>query len=280
MDIGFLLANNPILQPEVFYITKGEFVHWGATAVVERLPSGAIIKSPVLGGSPAEMDIGRRKMQVELHVYRRIHEDYPDHPRIPKIIHWYPATCCLSMEFLENGNLAEFMERTPDCDISLDLRLRWAKHAAEALQVLHSLHIIHCDVVPRNFLVDSELNLKICDLGGGSMNGIAPLAMADVRYLPPNYDMTARPLLSDDLFSIGSLIYFIMTGKHPYEGRRKEWVQHLYDTGRFPDTANVICGDVIKKCWNNEFETAQAIYDALPFRPNASCMPQLVAETA
>jgi serine/threonine protein kinase len=280
MDLGFLPINNPILYPEVFYITKGEFVHWGATAVVERLPSGAIIKSPFVTGSRDQLEVGRRKMQAEVHVYRRIHENYPDHPRIPKVIHWYPATSCLSMEFLENGNLAAFMERTPDRDIPLDLRLRWAKHAAEAVQVLHSLRIIHCDVVPQNFLLDSELNLKICDLGGGSVDGWAALTMADVRYLPPHYDMTAHSFFSDDLFSIGSLIYFIMTGKHPYESRRKEWVEHLYDTGRFPDTAYVICGDVIEKCWKNEFETAQAIYDALPFRPDASCMPQLVAETA
>lgn len=265
MDPGLLLANYPN-PPQVLYVTKGHFVHWGGTAVVERLPSGTIIKSPAPGGSAFQEEARRIGMLNELQIYQKIYERYSDHPRIPRVFDWYPESCCLTMEFLENGSLETFMERNLSRGIPLLPRLRWAKQAAEALQVLHSLHIIHCDIFPRNFLLDSEFNLKICDFGGASLNGIDPMAVADTRYLHPRFDWRRPPVFGDDLFSLGSLIYFIMAGEHPYKDVPSGQVEQMYDAYRFPDVSRLFCGDIIVKCWNRRFETAQAVFEVLSNR--------------
>ncbi|KKA16437.1 Serine/threonine protein kinase [Rasamsonia emersonii CBS 393.64] len=66
--------------------------------------------------------------------------------------------------------------------ITSELRLRWAKQAAEGLQILHSVDVVHCDVSPRNFLLDSGLNLKISDFAGASLSGSEPSAYSATRF--------------------------------------------------------------------------------------------------
>lgn len=43
--------------------------------------------------------------------------------------------------------------------------------AAEALVFIHSKGVIHCDIHPKNFLLDKKLNLRLCDFAG-SLFGI------------------------------------------------------------------------------------------------------------
>lgn len=91
----------------------------------------------------------------------------------------------------------------------------WAKQAAEGLAALHSIGVVHCDISPRNFLLDLDLNLRISDFGGASLSGSEPSAVAQTRFRHPQFDWDAPPTYGDDIFSLGSLIYFIMTGSYP-----------------------------------------------------------------
>ena len=45
--------------------------------------------------------------------------------------------------------------------ISLAQRLQWTRQGAEGLQLLHDADVIHSDVEPKNFLLYTNLNLKI-----------------------------------------------------------------------------------------------------------------------
>ncbi|KAH8589662.1 hypothetical protein B0O99DRAFT_724829 [Bisporella sp. PMI_857] len=78
------------------------------------------------------------------------------------------------MEYVSNGSLKDFLFARND-KISVRQRLQWVHEATEALQLLHGADVIHCDVEPRYFLVDANL-------------------------------------AEDSLFSLGSTIYFIVTG--------------------------------------------------------------------
>ncbi|RMJ26900.1 STYKc [Aspergillus sp. HF37] len=142
-------------------------------------------------------------MRVEAQIYEMIGQ----HPRLPKLIHWDRETCCLTMEHLENGNLKEHVLQNHQI-ITPQLRPQWSRQAAEALAVLRSFEAIDCDLSPRNFLLDSQFNLKIADFGGASLRSSDPSAIPATRFLRPEYDWNARPVFADDIFSLGSLIYF------------------------------------------------------------------------
>lgn len=244
---------------EVIYVTKGKMLALGRTAILEQLPSGAVIKTPIPNPyCRAEEEDHRRNMRLEARIYAMIGE----HPRMPKLIHWDQKTCCLEIEYLENGNLKEYILQNHQ-NITPQLRLRWSRQAAEALTVLHGFEVIHCDLSPRNFLLDSHLNVKIADFGGASLCGSDPSATPATRFRHPGYDWNVPPVFGDDIFSLGSLIYFIMTGSYPYEEVSSDEVEKLYDVQRFPDVSPVVCGAMVMQCWRRQVDSAQVIHDHL-----------------
>jgi serine/threonine protein kinase len=237
---------------EVIYIAKGDFLGKGATAILERLPSGEVIKTPTPNPFfPNQEEDCRQNMCLEAQIYERIGE----HPRVPKLIKWDPDECCLTMEYLENGNLGDYVEKNYET-IAPELRLRWAKQASEGLQVLHSIGVIHCDISPRNFLLDCDLNLKISDFAGSSLSGSETSTYADTRFRHP-CDLETPPRFSDDIFGLGSLIYFLMTNNYPYEEVPSDEVEKLYGSRQFPEVTHLMCGDIIERCWHQQVDAAQ-----------------------
>ena len=200
----------------------------------------------------------RRNMRLEAKVYAMIGE----HPRVPRLVHWDQETCCLTMEYLENGNLKEYILQNHQ-NISSQCRLRWSIQATEALTVLHSFHVIHCDLSPRNFLLDSFLNVKITDFGGASLCGTDPSATPATRFRHPGYDWNSSPVFGDDIFSLGSLLYFIVTGSYPHAEIASDEVEKLFEVHRFPDVSSLICGPIIMQCWHRQVDSAQDVYDSL-----------------
>ncbi|OQE07649.1 hypothetical protein PENVUL_c012G09258 [Penicillium vulpinum] len=166
------------------------------------------------------------------------------------------------MEYLENGNLKEYVPQSMQ-NITPQLQLKWSRQAAKALGVLHALQIIHCDLSPRNFLLDLNLDVKIADFGGASLCGSDPSATPATRFRHPGYDWNAPPVFEDDIFSLGSLVYFIMTGSYPYKDILSDEVEKLYQVQQFPDVSSIICGTVIMQCWHRRIHSAHTVYDAL-----------------
>ena len=164
------------------------------------------------------------------------------------------------MEYMPNGSLKEFLLVNNDT-VSVTQRLQWAQEAAEGLQLLHVANVIHCDVEPKNFLLDANLGLKIADFSGSSFEGSRASACIGKRYSPPDLDWRRQPTVQDDLFGLGSTIYCIMTGQHPFQELPSDKVEDNYRTHKFPDVSNITCGSIIKRCWYSEVASAQEIYD-------------------
>lgn len=239
------------------YVSKGVLLDIGGTAYLERPPSGEVIKTPLPDVDPRCFRENCRNMRIEARVYKIL----GNHPRVPKLLSWDPETCCIRMEYVTHGSLKDYMDKNEE-KLSPELRLRWAKQAAEGLALLHLHDILHCDISPRNFLLDENLDLKISDFGGVSISGAEPTATAGTRFRWPVMDWDIPPTAEDDVFSLGSLIYFIMTGVYPYKDIPSDEVEKLYMNWEFPDVSDIVCGDIIYRCWYRKI-TAGEVFNAL-----------------
>ncbi|KAL2754876.1 hypothetical protein ACRALDRAFT_2064281, partial [Sodiomyces alcalophilus JCM 7366] len=195
----------------IYYVRKGEFVRRGATALVERLPSGHIAKTPVPNPyDPREEQENRQNMEREYEVYRLVGPS----PSIPKLIHWDSESKTLVLEDHANGDLETYLRDRRDTDV--DTRKKWALQAARALASLHNVGVIHQDIAPRNFLLNKDLDLRICDFAGSSIPGnTVSCNSPGPRYQSRAWCRGYIPTHADDIFGLGSVLYFIMTSEDP-----------------------------------------------------------------
>lgn len=90
----------------------------------------------------------------------------------------------------------------------------------DGLKEIHAHGIIHRDIKPQNVLLDADGNAVICDFGhalnpaaraplGKNRYGTAPFVAPEQREAPDNVDGRA------DIYSLGVLIYLLLTGRRP-----------------------------------------------------------------
>jgi serine/threonine protein kinase len=84
---------------------KGKFLGGGATGLVERLESGDVVKSPWTR-RPTASDC-RQEMAIEAQIYERLGL----HPRLVQFKHWDPVGHALTLEYIPNGNLKEYIQK-------------------------------------------------------------------------------------------------------------------------------------------------------------------------
>jgi len=233
--------------------SKGKFIAGGVSGLVERLPSGDAVKSPWA----SNYEECCRAMTTEAQIYKILGA----HRRLVKLVDWNSETCCLTMEYMPNGNLQDYLCSHND-KISAIQRLQWILEAAEGLQLLHSADIMHCDVEPKNFLLDEDLSLRISDFSDSSIKGAKPMVHAGTRFSLPSYDWRYAPTVQDDLFAFGSTIYTIITGLYPFQEMNSDEVIKRYEAHEWADVTGILCGEMIERCWRCEITSAQEIYDA------------------
>lgn len=66
-----------------------------------------------------------------------------------------------------------------------------------------------------------------------------------------------------DLFSLGSALYQIATGRQAYEGTDEEEIEEKFARKEFPSFEGVLFSEVIRKYWHCEFKSAEEVLHAL-----------------
>lgn len=217
--------------------------------MIYLLPSGHVRKA-------AYPDITRKQSLRNLEQEHKIYQRLPRHDRLLEMIS-YSVDDGLILEYIPNGNLREYLQMEA-ADLSLHQRLQWACDAAEALHLVHSYNIIHCDVKPENFLLDSSLRLRIIDFSGSSIDGSYFSAVEGARFCLSR-PWEAPSTIVTDVFALGSTIYEIMTGTQPYAEHTDEEVEALFKKGEFPEVDSIPCGELIKRCWHSQVCSAEEV---------------------
>lgn len=237
-----------ICERRLTHIPQQNVISGGSSGLVVLLPDGNVRKCAFPESSVRKMCL--RDIEREYKIYCRL----PQHGRLLRMFS-YSAEDGLVLEYMPRGNLREYLQNET-ADIATSQRLQWACDAAEALQVLHSNDIIHCDVKPENLLLDSDSRLRLIDFSGSSMDGVQGSAMESERFYLPR-PIEEPSTVRTDIFALGSTIYEIMTGQKPYADLSNEEVEKNYTEQIFPSLESIQGGHIIEACWRGDVKSAE-----------------------
>jgi serine/threonine-protein kinase len=134
-----------------------------------------------------------------------------------------PQTPFIVMEYVDGKPLDEFVAAAPGQKLAQATALDLVRQIAEALHYAHSQGIIHRDIKPANVIVTPDGRAKIADFG------IAKLAQTEATlpghllgtpaYMSPEQLNGKTVDGRSDLFSLGVIAYWLVTGKKPFDGK-------------------------------------------------------------
>ncbi len=121
----------------------------------------------------------------------------------------------ITFEYFESKNLRSFI----NVNLPYEKKKKIIAQLLEGLNYLHANNIVHRDLKPENILVDKNLNVRISDFGLAlALNDNFTTQLNSIVgtpcYMSPEQIKGKKLNYSSDLFSIGTVIYELLTGKN------------------------------------------------------------------
>ena len=125
------------------------------------------------------------------------------------------------MEFVRGKTLKDVIQDrgalTPEVAGQIAIRI------LSALQHAHKNGIIHRDIKPQNILVHSDGHIKVADFGIARVAGSSTISRSDsvmgsVHYFSPEQARGEEVTFASDLYSVGVVLYEMLTGQPPFDG--------------------------------------------------------------
>ena len=172
----------------------------------------------------------------------------------------------LLLQNMTNGSVENYLRKHAS-QISLSQRLKWAWQAAEGLNYIHEKRVLHCDISISNLLLDSELEVKICDFQGRVLNHDGSIKLnGDATENTMSSMPRSDPNLCDektDIFALGTAIYVMMCGVLPFPdldpAEDEDEIQRRFRERNFPPLDIIRAGSIVRKCWMAEYSTASEL---------------------
>ena len=159
-----------------------------------------------------------------------------NHPNIVTVheIGEHEGQVFIAMEYVEGQTLKELIaanrppsavNQSPIAPRALPLAqvIEIVSQLASGLAAAHSKGIVHRDIKPQNILIDKESRVKILDFGLAKLKGISSLTkesstLGTVHYMSPEQTMGKDVDHGTDIWSLGVVIFEMLTGKLPFKG--------------------------------------------------------------
>ena len=145
-----------------------------------------------------------------------------NHPNIVQVydVSFTNRIQCIVMEYIDGISLKEYIEQ--------EKVIRWKEAVHFVIQILRGLQhahdrgIVHRDIKPQNIMLLGDGTIKITDFGiarfsRSSTNTITTKAIGSVHYISPEQASGGNTDARADLYSIGVLLFEMLTGKLPFE---------------------------------------------------------------
>jgi len=201
------------------------------------------------------------------------------HPNIVKVYSYgiVEGKYYIVMEFIDGKDLSFYIRNNKNR--ALNDILNFTHQIASALSYAHKNKVIHRDIKPQNILLDKFGRIKVTDFGIAKINLPKALTKENERVAGTAYYMSPEQIkgepvdLRTDIYSVGILLYELITGKNPYASDTPLAVinGHLYKTPvplknfrvDIPDYLISIINKCIAKNKNDRFNSANEILQVL-----------------
>ncbi len=127
----------------------------------------------------------------------------------------------------EGDNRLIVMEYLPGDTLRERIPLSWAEaveigsQVCLALAYAHARGVVHRDIKPENVIITADGTAKVMDFGLARSEGRSRLTqtgmiVGTVAYIAPEQALSGRSDARSDLYSLGAVLYEVVTGKHPF----------------------------------------------------------------
>ncbi|MGH9839597.1 MAG: protein kinase domain-containing protein [Blastocatellia bacterium] len=191
------------------------------------------------------------------------------HPNIAEIYEQaeYDGKPCIALEYVPGDTLADRLRQGP---LPVSEALQYALQIAGALKSAHDRHIVHRDLKPANIKITPEGKIKVLDFGlakrfygefqQGEEHNTRSLSLTESgmllgtpAYMSPEQWNGQVVDQRADLWAFGCLLYEMLTGDPPFEGRnRAETMKAVFaanpDWSALPKNTPLAIQDLLRRC--------------------------------
>ncbi len=145
-----------------------------------------------------------------------------DHPNIVPVyeVGEFNGRPFFAMAHIEGQSLKEVIK---EGKLAVPDAVEYTKQICEGLHKAHESSVVHRDIKPANIIIDKDNKLRILDFGLATVQGEEKLTqtgstLGTVGYMSPEQITGKNIAHRSDLFSVGVILYEMLTGRRPFEG--------------------------------------------------------------
>jgi tetratricopeptide (TPR) repeat protein len=148
-----------------------------------------------------------------------------DHPNIMSIFDFgdHEEQPYMVAPLMAGGDVESLIEKATEHKLPLDKTIEIAKSVCKGLEFAHTRGVIHRDIKPGNIWMSADGTVKIGDFGLAVSVDLSRLTqdgmmVGTVSYMPPEQAMGGMVTARADLYSLGAMLYEMVTGRPPFVG--------------------------------------------------------------
>ena len=196
------------------------------------------------------------------------------------------------MEYVSGCTLKEYIQHH-GAQVTVQEAVKITVAIAEGLEHAHMMGIVHCDVKPHNILITDSGRVKVTDFGiARAINSATTMmytnsVMGSAHYISPEQASGKSINVSTDIYSLGVVLYELLTGEVPFRGETPVSValQHVKDPVVAPRIKNAMIPPQLEqvvlialekepgKRFGSISEMIQALRMSLGYRGGTSARP-------